>query len=45
MIAEEATVVAATEEAVEDKDKSNHRLIGGGFKDEGSDNDSDSVSG
>jgi len=53
MTAEEATVVAAAkeaivaaeaEEAIEDKDKSSHRLIGGSNKDEGSDNDSGSVS-
>jgi len=53
MIAEEATVVAATEEAIvaaeaeeaiEDKDKSSHRLIGGSNKNEGSDKDSGNVS-
>ena len=53
MTAEEATVVAATEEAIvaaeaeeaiEDKDKSSHRLIGGSNKDEGSGSDSGSVS-
>jgi len=53
MTAEEATVVAATEEAIvaakaeeaiEDKDQSSHRLIGGSKKDEGSGSDSDSIS-
>jgi len=55
MTAEEATVVAAAEdaivaaeaeveEAIEDKDKSSHRLIGGSNKDEGSGSDSSSVS-
>jgi len=53
MTAEEATVVAAAEdaivaaeaeEAIDDKDKSSHRLIGGSNKDEGSDSDSGSVS-
>jgi len=54
MTTEEATVVAAAEEAIvaaeakeamEDKDKSSHQLIGGSNKDEGSDNNSGSVSG
>jgi len=53
MTAEEATVVAAaeeaivaveTEEAIEDKDKSSHWLIGGNNKDEGSNSDFGSVS-
>ena len=38
---EEAIVAAEAEEAIEDKDKSSHRSIGGNSKDEGS----DSVSG
>ena len=42
--AEEATVAVEAEEAIEDKDKSSHRIIGGNNKDEGSDNDSGSVS-
>jgi len=52
MTVEEATVVAAAEEAIvaaekaiEDKDKSSHWLIGGSNKDEGSDSDFGSVSG
>jgi len=44
MTAEEAIVAVEAEEAVEDKDKSNHWLIGGNNKDEGSNNDSGSVS-
>jgi len=43
-IAEEAIVAAEAKEAIEDKDKSNHRLIGGSNKDEGSGSDSGSVS-
>jgi len=53
MIVEEAIVVAAVEEvivaakaeeAIEDKDKSSHRLIGDNNKDEGSGSNSSSVS-
>jgi len=44
MTAKEATVVAVAKEAIEDKDKSSHRLIGGNNKDEGSGSDSGSVS-
>jgi len=36
MTAEEATVTAGAEEAIEDKDKSSHRSIGCSNKDEGS---------
>jgi len=42
--AEEAIVAAAAEEAIEDKDKSSHRLIGDYNKDEGSGSDSGNVS-
>jgi len=41
--AEDAIVAAEAEEAIKDKNKSSHRLIGGSNKDEGSDNDSGSV--
>ena len=44
MTVEEAIVAAEAEEAIEDKDKSSHRLIGGSNKDEGSGSDSGSVS-
>ena len=40
MTEEEAIVAAEAEEAIKDKDKSSHRLIGGSNKDEGSDSDS-----
>ena len=36
MTEEEAIVAAEVEEAIKDKDKSSHRLIGGSNKDEGS---------
>ena len=42
-VAEEAILAVETEEAIEDKDKSSHRLNGGSNKDEGSSSDSDSV--
>lgn len=45
MTEEEAIVAAEAEEAIKDKDKSSHRLIGGSNKDEGSDSDSESDSG
>ena len=45
MTEEEAIVAAEAEEAIKDKDKSNHRLIGGSNKDEGSDSDSSGGSG
>ena len=45
MTAEEAIVAAEAEEAIKDKDKSSHRLIGGSNKDEGSDSDSGGGSG
>lgn len=45
MTEEEAIVAAEAEEAIKDKDKSSHRLIGGSNKDEGSDSDSGGVSG
>ena len=44
MTEEEAIVAAEAEEAIKDKDKSSHRLIGGSNKDEGSDSDSGGVS-
>ena len=43
MTEEEAIVAAEAEEAIKDKDKSSHRLIGGSNKDEGSDSDSGEV--
>ena len=45
MTEEEAIVAAKAEEAIKDKDKSSHRLIGRSNKDEGSDSDSSGVSG
>ena len=43
MTEEEAIVAAEAEEAIKDKDKSSHRLIGGSNKDEGSDSDSGEI--
>ena len=43
MTEEEAIVAAEAEEAIKDKDKSNHRLIGGSNKNEGSDSDSGEI--
>ena len=45
MTEEEAIVAAKAEEAIKDKDKSSHRLIGGSNKDEGFDSDSSGGSG
>jgi len=43
-VTEEAIVAAKAEEAIKDKDKSNHRLIDGSNKDEGFRSDSGSLS-
>ena len=43
MTEEEAIVAAEAEEAIKDKDKSSHRLIGWSNKDEGSDSDSGEI--
>jgi len=42
--AEEAIVAVKAKEAIEDKDKSSHQLIGSSNKDEGSDSNSNNIS-